>query len=322
MFQYRADVPDTIKMVGALIAPASVNIPIAAGWNWIGYVPNYALPVSTALAGLTPLNGDIIKGQTAFAQYLSGFGWLGSLQFLEPPKGYQLKISNAGTLTYPNNFDGNLIASRGEPSGATNFWNVDPTKFEYSMTLVGMLSEQDQNATMEHHELGVFAGNELRGAAQAIYIEPLGMHLFFLTAYANSSGEQLGFKLYDGATGTVRELAEKMYFSANQHQGSIQVPVPFTLQTSSQSEAQASVSLRVQPNPFSGATTIWFGLEQAQEVQLAITDVAGRTVLQQKIAAVPGLNTLRWDAGSIQSGVYFVRLETAADTAVRKVVRE
>jgi hypothetical protein len=104
MFQYRADVPDTIQMRGALIDPAALSIPVSAGWNWVGYVPNYALPVSVALGGLTPLNGDIIKGQTAFAQYIAGFGWLGSLQFLEPPKGYQLKISNPGTITYPANF--------------------------------------------------------------------------------------------------------------------------------------------------------------------------------------------------------------------------
>ena len=88
-------------MRGALIDPASLSIPISAGWNWVGYVPNYALTMTQALAGLTPLNGDIIKGQTAFAQYIAGFGWLGSLQFMEPPKGYQLKISLPGTLTYP-----------------------------------------------------------------------------------------------------------------------------------------------------------------------------------------------------------------------------
>jgi hypothetical protein len=96
LFQYRADQKDTIRMSGAPVDPSGVNIPISAGWNWIGYVPNYPLPVSTALGSLTPLNGDIIKGQTAFAQYVAGFGWLGSLQYMEPPKGYQFEDQHPG----------------------------------------------------------------------------------------------------------------------------------------------------------------------------------------------------------------------------------
>lgn len=72
-------------------------------------------------------------------------------------------------------------------------------KFEHTMTVVGMLAAGGQNVTLESHEIGVFAGDELRGSAQAIYIEPLDAHLFFLTAYSNTAGEQLQFKLFDAA---------------------------------------------------------------------------------------------------------------------------
>jgi hypothetical protein len=258
MFQYRADVPDTIQMRGALIDPAALNIPVSAGWNWVGYIPNYALPVSVALGGLTPLNGDIIKGQTAFAQFIAGFGWLGSLQFLEPPKGYQLKISNPGTITYPANFADNPAQARGETNiHHSSFiihhsnWTVDPTKFEHTITVVGMFAAGGQNATLESHEIGVFAGNELRGSAQAIYIEPLDAHLFFLTAYANTSGEQLQFKLFDSGSGSQSsDLAETLFFTANQHSGSVLSPVPFTLQTTGVAEVPAEIFLSVRPNPF------------------------------------------------------------------------
>lgn len=324
MFQYRADAPDTIRMIGGLIDPATVHIPITTGWNWIGYVPNYALPVSEALASLNPANGDIIKGQTAFAQYLSGFGWLGSLQFLEAPKGYLLKIGSSGTLSYPQPLLGNRpIAPRGsQTTPAAAYWSVDPAQYEYSMTLIGMLSVDGQNGTQAQQELGVFAGNELRGSAPALYIEPLGAYLFFLTAYANISGEQLSFKLYDSATGQVQPLAEKSYFTANQHSGSIETPVPFTFPTSGMNETQSALLLDVQPNPFSETTMVRFGSDAAQEVQLSVSDVAGRTVYRQKIAATAGLNTVSWDAAAVQPGVYFIRLETANGMAVRKVVRE
>jgi hypothetical protein len=326
MFQFRADQPDTIQMRGALIDPASLSIPIAAGWNWIGYVPNYPLTVTQALAGLTPLNGDIIKGQTSFAQYIAGFGWLGSLQFMEPPKGYQLKISLPGTLTYPpqpqNKSGTEYLPTSPNPQSA--LWEVDATQFEYSMTLIGMFSADGQNATLAGHEIGAFtASGELRGSAQAIYIEPLGSYEFFLTTFGNISGEQLEFKLYDSTTGQIQDLAEKMYFVSDLHQGSIPAPLPFTLKSSNSVEAKTVQYLEVQPNPFSDATTILFSAKQAQEVQLLICDAIGRTVLSQPISAAQGLNTFRWDnTSSASAGVYFVRLETAEGTAVLRVVKK
>jgi hypothetical protein len=140
--------------------------------------------------------------------------------------------------------------------------------------------------------------------------------------YANTSGEQLQFKLFDAAGNTVSDLAETLFFAANQHSGSVLSPMPFTLQTTGVAETPAEIFLSVQPNPFSDATTILFGAEQAREARLVITDVMGRLVLQQDIVAVSGLNTIRWDAGSISAGVYFIRVETAEGIAVRKIVKE
>ncbi|MDO8365361.1 MAG: T9SS type A sorting domain-containing protein, partial [Saprospiraceae bacterium] len=323
MFQFRADSPDTIQMVGTLIDPDSMSIPISNGWNWIGYIPNYPLPVTQALAELTALNGDLIKGQTAFAQYLAGFGWLGSLQYLEPPKGYQLKISNAGTLTYPHqDFVNPVSDARGLPNQILKHWNVDPSAFQYSMTLVGMLQVDGQNATLEQHELGVFAGNELRGSATAIYIEPLHAYLFFLTTYSNTLGESLHFKRYNSGNGQESNLVEQMYFSDNNHQGSIESPFPFTLESSGLTELSSLSYFDVLPNPFSNSLTIRFQCEEAQEVRMVITDATGRTVWQQKTDAVSGLNTLHWNAEPGSAGMYFVRLEGTAGTVVRKVVRQ
>ncbi|MBK7939621.1 MAG: T9SS type A sorting domain-containing protein [Lewinellaceae bacterium] len=214
------------------------------------------------------------------------------------------------------------MESRGEPTEVANYWNVDPTQYEYSMTLVGMLHNDGQNATSASHELGAFAGNELRGSVQAIYVEPLNAHLFFLTVFANASGEQLAFKLYNNATGQVQELAENMYFAANLQEGAIEDPKPFTLKTSGLPEVDVSTYLEVKPNPFHRSTTILFSSTQAQDLHISITDVAGRIVFRQKIAAAAGVNKFRWEAGDLQSGVYFVRMETPEGTAVKKVVKE
>jgi hypothetical protein len=321
LFQYRADQPDTIRTSGAPVDPAGVNIPISEGWNWIGYVPNYPLPVSTALKSLTPLNGDIIKGQTSFAQYVAGFGWLGSLKYMEPPRGYQLKIGIPGTLTYPKPAGAMAEVSERGPE-LPNFWTVDPTQYEYSMTLVGMLAQGGINTTLAGHEIGVFVGNELRGSAKAIYLEQLNMHLFFLTMYANTAGELLHFKLYDAATGQVTNLTETMYFTAGQHQGSVQSPVPFGYQsTTATVEPVSGQSLQIAPNPFTDGTTIRFALTHAQRARVLITDMAGRIVLDERMSGSAGTNALLWNAKDAPSGVYFVKLETEEGTEVKKVIR-
>jgi len=329
MYIYRAEVPDTLKMVGNLIDPATTNIPIVTGWNWIGYVPSYSLPINEALSSLPSQTGDLIKSQVAFAQYINpAFGWIGNLQYMQPPNGYQIKVATPGTLTYPPpgvNRPAEQLESRGGKEKPVAFWNVNPSQFEHSMTLIGMLKVNGQNATTATMELGVFAGTEVRGSALAIYIAPLNSYLFFLTSYANAGGEQLKFKLFDASTGAVQEISETMWFSPDLHQGSIESPVPFTLKTSGLAEAIVEQSFDVQPNPFTDQTMLRFALSHAQEVTISVADVSGREVSRLRSQARTGLNTVTWDGTSdaglrLGSGVYFVRLNTEDGMVTRKVV--
>ena len=331
MYIYRADKPDTLMMVGNVISPANTPIPVVTGWNWIGYVPNYSLPVNEALSSLSPQTGDLIKGQLSFAQYInSTFGWIGNLKFMSPPNGYQLKLSTPGTLIYPasSNLTGGgaaEILERGPGQPPVSFWNVDATQYEHSMTLIGMFKLNGINATTATMELGAFAGGQVRGTGQAIYIEPLQAYLFFMTVYANTSGEQIRYKLFDNGTGEVQDLSEIMTFSPDLHQGSIEAAVPFSLLSSGTQEAFASQSLDVHPNPFHTETLIRFALTETQEVHLSITDINGKLVAHWGTPAREGMNTMVWkgisDSGSqLPSGVYFIRLQTESGSVVKKVV--
>jgi hypothetical protein len=341
MYQYRADQPDTLKMLGQLIDPTTVTIPLVSGWNWLGYVPSFALPIDDALSSISAQTGDIIKGQTAFAQYISSFGWLGNLKFLQPPQGYQIRLTNPANLTYPlpsphrpslSSLGHSAKSSEGQITTSPHpqipsFWTVNPAQYEHSMTLIGMLRVNGANATAASMELGAFVGSEVRGSAQAIYIAPLQTYLFFLTAYANAGGEQMRFKLFESGSGTVQDLVETMWFASDLHQGSIESPVPFSLKTSGLAETSAEQSFDVQPNPFSHETLLRFSLPDAQEVVLSIADVNGREVAQSRFAARSGLNTMTWDGTSdtgqrLGNGVYFVRLRTESGTVTRKVMMQ
>jgi hypothetical protein len=325
MYQYRADVPDTIMMLGHPIDLATNPIPLNAGWNWVGYLPQGALPVNTALASLVPLNGDVIKSQTSFAQFVAGFGWLGNLNYMEAPNGYLIKLSTGGTLVYPeDNLLSPTVSERSNP--ISSYWSVDPTQFEHSMTLIGMLSAEGLNVTAPGFELGAFVNGQLRGAAQAIYVAPLNAYLFFLTAYANQSGELLSFQLYDGAA--VQNLNETLYFSSDAQLGAVESPQPFTRTMSAAAETNSNHFVpyfEVHPNPFNDQAYLNFSAETAGDAVVTVSDALGAVQARVRLQAQAGLNAFVWDGRSesgalLPMGVYFVQLKVGRELLSRKVV--
>jgi hypothetical protein len=327
MYQYRADAVDTLDMLGRPINLAATTIPVNVGWNWIGYLPQSPLPLNLALASLSPLNGDVIKSQTGFAQYVAGYGWLGNLQYMEAPEGYLLKISNAGTLAYPvpsNLTEVPVEKSKSKALAATNYWTLEPSKFEHTMTLIGMVTADKLNVTAENFELGAFVGGAVRGSAPAIYVKSLNAYLFFITMYANKPGELINFKLYDG--NNVRNLKETLYFSSDAQIGMVQEPQPFNLLTTTATTDRRLISyFEVMPNPLQNQAVFSFAAEQDGEARISVLDAVGATHGQWRINAQAGMNEFRWDARSalgteLASGVYFVKLDLDGKVTVKKVV--
>lgn len=329
MYVYRADRRDTLRLLGNRLNPAAVTLSLEAGWNWIGYVPDYPLSVNDALAGIKATQGDLLKSQTAFAQYIDPtFGWVGSLKQLSAPNGYQIHLGAPAKLIYPpakGNKPGQSEAG-GQEAPPPALWSVNPSQFEHNMTLIGMIEAAGSNATTAAMELGVFVGQEVRGSAQAIYVEPLQAYLFFLTIYANNGGEPLAFKVFDAATGQVRDLTETMFFAPDQHQGSLEAPIPFRFQTTGTHTGDlGKQAFEAWPNPFGEETVFRFALPVAQATRLTICDAKGRIVAQRSIQATAGLNTLIWkgigDTGeNLPAGIYWAKLQTETGSAVLKVV--
>lgn len=78
----------------------------------------------------------------------------------------------------------------------------------------------------------------------------------------------------------------------------------------------------VYPNPFNPSLTIAFRLDRERRVTLTVFDAAGRrvTTLFDGVKS-GGEHRIEWDAGgAVASGVYFLRIESGAWRATRKVV--
>ena len=77
-----------------------------------------------------------------------------------------------------------------------------------------------------------------------------------------------------------------------------------------------------QPNPFVNKTSIGFFLPEATEATLSIFDEAGRMVYQQKGQFAKGENMIALDRSLLNTtGLLYYKLETATDSATRKMIQ-
>ena len=75
------------------------------------------------------------------------------------------------------------------------------------------------------------------------------------------------------------------------------------------------------PNPFNPTTNIRFSVEATKDVTLKVMDVLGReiaTLVDQTLA--PGMYTVKWDASSFPSGVYFYTVRAGAQFATQRMM--
>ncbi len=343
MYQYNSLAYDSISILGAPVDP-STAIPLVAGWNWIGYLPQFGLTVTQALDSLSPLNGDIIKGQLSFAQYVAGLGWIGNLNFMSSPNGYLLKLSNPDILKYPQSGDnittnGSSVAGKNPMAFKENrkleidrlsagekpysYWSLNPQNFEYSMNSIAVVvNAPGGNILEEGDEVGAFVSDEVRGSSKAIYIPGLDAYMIFLTVYANKEGELVKFKWYDASENKVYDLVENTAFKINSIWGQADSPQMLHLPgASGVDDINLSNQLVIYPNPAGYYVYINFTAQIDEQVTIIISDAMGKEVHQMKTKVVQGQNVMEWkpEAGVI-NGTYFVRLKSeTGGTHTRKI---
>ena len=93
--------PGTMLYEGIPANPSTTPIELNSGWNWIGYIPQNTIGVTTALGNAPLVENDYIKGQTIAATYYIGYGFYPAFD-MEATGGYMLRVENSGSFTYPS----------------------------------------------------------------------------------------------------------------------------------------------------------------------------------------------------------------------------
>jgi len=292
-YKLNASNAQTFSMSGYRVVADTVQIPVSTGWNWIGYPLSVQKTLMEALSSLTPSDNDIIKSQHQFAVYSELQGWIGSLTYMQPGKGYILYSSSEGVLEYT--------------SGVTAKTNIeidddsDLPSTEQNMTIIAELE-------LINPELyDVFAYDEygICGKAKPIKLTD-GSVRFFITINS-AAPETIHFE--------AKTLYGRLYanetigFKSNQMQGSLDDPMLLTF-----GKEDVSVFADVYPNPFRKDISLNFYLNDDQEVQLKLYNGLGTEISIAQIELPKGshqldlIHELKLDK-NLSDGVYMLKIE-------------
>ena len=336
MIQAHSSASDKFAFIGYRFDTAAKLLYPASGWNWISYTPRINIPVIDALKSLTPTTNDLIKSQTGFAQYDANYGWMGSLEWMEPGKGYMLQLANKDTLIYPGaEYDGrkgDLLAknssSQSEDSLSTSPWTVDEYKYRGNMSLVAEIECDTVNVYDPSDVIVVFSGDEVRGVARPQLVEAMGTYRVYLTIYGRSN-DDLNLKIWDASTDITYSANEHFTYAENEVIGSAVKPVFLTkaaLQIGDRGFVPEDYSLSQNyPNPFNPVTRMGFGLPENASTIIKVYNIRGqevKTLIDKKMDK--GYYFMYWngtDDFGLQaaSGVYLIVMQSKGTKNFRKV---
>ena len=104
-----------------------VTILLRPGWNWIGYPYPEFVDLETAFGDFEPMPDDRIESMYGFSEYISGLGWFGGVNELQPGWGY---------LYYSNRTEA-VIVELSAPAPQTTVTTGEPTNITAESAVVG-----------------------------------------------------------------------------------------------------------------------------------------------------------------------------------------
>jgi len=308
------DASQDLVMSGYRIIADTVEIPIVGGWNWVGYPSQSVLPLMDALSSLEPSQDDVIKSQYQFAIFDQSLGWIGSLEFMEPGKGYIMYAENGGILQYSSTAAKSIHIAGPSDDGLPNT--------EMNMCVVAEAKTESPGiytiATYDEE-------SRLCGRAEAKVLTD-GRTMFFLTINSTEP-HSISFQA-ESAYDTCR-ANEVLEFKGNSVVGDANKPyvLTFSSQTTGlEGSYVQGFNAQVYPNPFGEELNLNLEMGNESEVALRLFNALGEKI---------GMKESRLPAGShnidileelnlknrLVSGVYLLKVAANQEEKIVKLTK-
>ncbi len=117
-----------------------------------------------------------------------------------------------------------LILGAGSLFAQSPTWNVNPSAFQYNMTVTASLDVNCAELTNPSNKLGAFVGGVLRGTANTSNVIN-GKYITTMSVYSNAvSGETVNFQFYDVASDSIYMSVDSILFQDNAIYGTLASP--------------------------------------------------------------------------------------------------
>ena len=307
--------PMTQKLIVSGLAiheKENLTLDILPNWNYIRYLSTVNLPISEALAGFEAVEGDIIKSQDHFSMYGETTGWLGSLTYLEPGKGYMLFSKNKTTLTYPDVTAGTTTHSTiSTRTIGIPVETVSEQAGQYAANMSVVATVADNMPLYSGDRLLAYANGELRGEAMVTERPSDGESLFFLSV-GGDRNEGISFALERGGE-IIAETSPMLDYAANTVRGDIEQPMIIDFIN--------DLEISVYPNPFEHELNFMLNAKSGDKVEIMLYTMAGQMIHRyQTTAAADSYIHHRYNAAvDMSKGIYIATVIINGERHVYKI---
>jgi IS1 family transposase len=303
---------------------ANAEIPVFAGWNWIGYPVSFEMLVEDYLASLDIVDGDYIKDQLVSTTYYEGYGWFGQLEMMQPTNGYVLRVANSGSIneTPDNEFKATTLTTNEGAKIDIPKYKVNVHDFEFSASATIEVFLDDINIGAENNILYAFnKQDECVGIINGLLYPMTDKYLYNLMLYSNiKEGDEVHFKFFQKDENKWYTYEETLSF--NEDMVIADVFHPFELKNAIADELNLD-AVELYPNPFTDKLSIKFTINKTQNIRIAIYDGYGKLIelLIDKTSYNPGTYLLEWNTYDIPVGIYYIRIEKQESVDNLKVLK-
>ncbi len=308
-YQIMVSTPTELQVVGTPLSD-TVTIPVVSGWNWIGYPYDEIDTIASYMQSFHPADNTVLQSSTQFSTVAGGV-WNGSLQNMQPGRGYKLKSPANGSIT---------VTPRSAPD-----WNPDVFGNEFNMNVTAVV-KANGSELMGNFIVGAF----INGTCVAVSTPQLAGNAprVFLTLHGQTidNGQSLQFLIYDYNTDSIYTPTYlPVSFATDGQQGTIESAFELNLEAPLAVEnlsSQGNFILHQNvPNPFNGNTIIQIDMPREEKVTLQVFDYTGKLLAQPVNGKLStGSHTVQFNPQGLAAGIYFYRLQAGEFTATKRMV--
>ena len=300
--------------------PFDTDIPIALGWNMIPYYPAYELSVTTPdFYAISQIAEQVVLLKDDRGRFASPLYDYSNLDFLSEGEAYKIKTSADVVLNYPEP-GGDMAGIQLE----LQFEDIE-TSIRTTENMSILVNSTLGNEVSEGKHIAAFSSKDKIVGKGSI----------------NSDG-QCGLVVWgdDSSTEPVEGLMENESFELRliDNNQSVQSDLRISFIQGEDLVYRTDDFLIISaelipaipdqyylsqnyPNPFNSTTVLPYGLPETTRLSISIFDISGRIVeslVNGDIEA--GYHSVSWDASTVATGVYLVKMESGSFSSVRKVI--